>query len=134
MDIQIFKLMNGDEIIAHVLEENKTEYFLDTPMAIIETLDPQTQVSVVLLTKYAMFDPLQVIRIKKSKVLAITSVVTVMQEYYINSIEYSQKVVEPAAKARIALVNQTMREFMDTHLVEKAIEGKVFLKSSNTMH
>lgn len=132
MTIQILRLINGDEIIGILLEEGKKEYVLDTPMLVSEEVDPQTQMAIILLSKFSLFNPEQVVTIKKDQVITSSTVMPEMEEYYLNSLEYNSRVIEPNMITTIKKVNKTIRDYLDD--AASVPVGDSTAPTSNSVH
>ena len=84
MNVVYFKLMNGDDIIANLIDETDDEYVIDYPYRFVFNINP---ISNVLSTSVVRWVPIKDImvtpmKIRKSSVITHSTIKEHIEEYY----------------------------------------------------
>ena len=144
------KLVNGDEILGCVVDISEQNIItLETPLHIIEHVDPRTQSTVVLLQQYMILDKIQLISLQSNHIIAQATVEPEIEEYYFNTIEYQKLTSSNKIFEGIAGINKRMKQMIDEELITqqegiknfkeplKVVDNLIYLPvtvSSNTVH
>ena len=133
-DIVHVKLVNGDDLVAKLIHEDKQTYLFETPMVIEERINNSTGSSVLVLVKYVHTVELGAVEIKKEHVITVSPVQPVFEKYYYTSKLYNAKYIEPNILSEIEKVTTAMEDVLISP--EKVTPSKVEIKSTgnNTIH
>lgn len=91
------KLTNGDELFTEMIEltEDDYHYYLKNPLIAGELVNSTTGSTSITLNKYIGFINDEYIPIKKDHVMIICEATSLLVNYYLKSLEYNQKIIEP---------------------------------------
>jgi len=105
MNVVYFKLMNGDDIIANLIDETDDEYVIDYPYRFVFNINPISNVLSTSVVRWAPIKDIMVtpMKIRKSSVITHSTIKEHIEEYY----------------ARIRLETQKEFEDEDYYDIEK---------------
>lgn len=127
--ICIFRMINGDELIAELMDENKKSLFLKNPLIVEEMFDHTTGESNVVLSSYLPFGMTESISFSRSHVMTCLPVKKPIERYYFNSLRYNAIIVDKKVEQEINNVNEHIEEMMikkeeKENLTERIVETK----------
>lgn len=134
MSAVLIKLINGEELIANVIHEDKNVYIFREPMA-IEQRALASGGTIDVLVNYVNMANTFDVEIKKSHVLCVTLVDKKYDKYYEISKTYHAKHVRPNLLEEVTKVTDAMEEVLYSSV--KLKDSKIVstsLASNNTIH
>ena len=99
MTTQLLKLSNGDEIIGDVINQSSDKLTINNPL-IIETRNNNGGMAFVL-NKYLSFSKDATIDFNMNNIVAISSVSSDMESYYMANVDYIKRNIEPSFNMNI---------------------------------
>ena len=120
--VQHIRLINGDEIIAFILEDTKSFLTVDHPLVVVEIMDDQG--SSIALQKYLPYAKEKVCRLQRSHIIACTDLHPEIEKYYYLSLRLNRRTEDQTLKS----IRQT------NHMMEQLLIGQTLNLSDKAIH
>jgi len=126
-NVKHFRLINGEEVLAEIFEENKTNIIVKNPMQVIDNSGS------IVLTKFIPFSKDQLLNFDRFHVITISDLHDEMVRYYNNSILISMNATEKSIEG-ISKVNDMMEDYIHNSSDPSDDFFAMIQPSSNTIH
>lgn len=130
--ICIFRMINGDELIAELMDENKKFLFLKNPLIVEELFDHNTGASNVILSSYVPFGLTESISFDRNHVMTVLPVKKPIERYYFNSLKYNTAITDKRVEEEVNNINIQMEELLiKKEEKENSIPEEIIVESKN---
>lgn len=119
--VRIFKLINGEEIIAMYIKSKLFTVVIDTPVAVNSTgslVDPR-----VTLDKFSMYGQDRM-ELRRSAIVSIIEPVPEMVEYYKAVADWVRRVIDPNTHSQLETERKQITDFTDASEVPEGAKAK----------
>jgi hypothetical protein len=110
---ELYKLINGEELIGVTIESDEYNYVVKNPL-ILQFIDNEDSMSGMILVNYIPFCMEDFIRISRDTVVAKIPVNSSLAEYYEKSVLYNEKVTSKKMNQSLALATTYLDQMLDS--------------------
>lgn len=127
MNIKLFRLSTGEDIITNVVDENADKVELDHPMVIITQMDVKSRAQLLIIDNWIpkTVAKQQMVTIKQKDVIFVTDPSPEFEKYYVNSLiaisKAEQKVEEAISKGYKDIAPEYASFMEEVDLTDKTI-------------
>lgn len=104
------RLVSGEDTFGKLINETEWSITVDTPMKITELVNPMTGHSQIMLMKFIPWSETQECKFQKLSIISISLVHPEVARFYLNTIAYQEKHIDPHTFHNMKQANQFLAQ------------------------